>query len=300
MPVAGDWIKMRGNLWDDPRVAKLCDLCDCGEAQVVGGLYWLWATADQHTEDGHMPGLTLRQIDRKTGIKGFGAALCSVGWLADDPHGVVIVKFEEHNGTSAKRRCTDAQRKASVRSVSASDADILKISTGQKTPNLGAREREEIEEEKREDTFSENMVGAAAAAKTTSPKKGHRLPDDWQLPKPWGDWALTEYPAWTADIVRLEAAKFADHWHAKAGKDATKTDWEATWRNWCRSPICQEAHAIRTTFAQQAADIARTTVPSKPGRDPALVQIEEDAKKAAPIPDNIREKLAALKGGVTQ
>lgn len=148
--MAGDWIKMRGNLWDDPRIAKLCDLCDCGEAQVIGALYWLWSAADQHTEDGVMPGLTLRQIDRKTGVQGFGAALCEIGWLADDPQGVVIVKFEEHNGTSAKRRCTDAQRKASVRSMSASDADNTKTDSGHKTPNLGAREREE--KEKREET----------------------------------------------------------------------------------------------------------------------------------------------------
>lgn len=37
--MAGDWIKMRGNLWDDPRVAKLCDLTDQGEAAIVGALY---------------------------------------------------------------------------------------------------------------------------------------------------------------------------------------------------------------------------------------------------------------------
>ena len=100
--MAGDWIKMRGNLWDDPRVAALVDATDTSEAAVVGGLYWLWATADQHTEDGTMPGLTARQIDRKTGIPGFGQALVSIGWLADHPHGVRIVNFEEHNGASAK------------------------------------------------------------------------------------------------------------------------------------------------------------------------------------------------------
>ena len=38
------------------------------------------------------------------------------------------------------------------------------------------------------------------------------------------------------------------------------------------------------------------TVPSKPGRDPALIKIDEDAKKAAPIPENIREQLKALRG----
>jgi hypothetical protein len=108
--MAGDWIKMRGNLWDDPRVARICDRTDQVEAMVIGGLYWLWATADQHTEDGVMPGLTIRQIDRKTGIAGFGNALCAIGWLADHPEGVRIIKFEEHNGSSAKKRCQTAKR----------------------------------------------------------------------------------------------------------------------------------------------------------------------------------------------
>lgn len=89
--MAGDWIKMRGNLWDDPRVARLCDLTGQTEAAIVGGLYWLWATADQHTENGIMPGLTLRQIDRKTGVQGLGQALCDIGWLADHPEGVRII-----------------------------------------------------------------------------------------------------------------------------------------------------------------------------------------------------------------
>jgi len=38
------------------------------------------------------------------------------------------------------------------------------------------------------------------------------------------------------------------------------------------------------------------TVPSREGRDPALLKIEEDSKKAAPIPANILEKLNAWKG----
>lgn len=38
------------------------------------------------------------------------------------------------------------------------------------------------------------------------------------------------------------------------------------------------------------------TVPGREGRDPALLKIEEDNKRAAPIPANILEKLHALKG----
>lgn len=113
--MAGDWIKMRGNLWDDPRVAKVCDLTNQAEAAVIGGLYWLWATADQHSVDGYMPGLTLRQLDRKTGIEGFGAALLVVGWLSTDGEELCIPHFGEHNGSSAKKRAQTARRVATCK-----------------------------------------------------------------------------------------------------------------------------------------------------------------------------------------
>jgi hypothetical protein len=45
---------------------------------------------------------------------------------------------------------------------------------------------------------------------------------------------LDEFPAWTDATVRTEAARFADFWHSKPGKDGCKLDWLATWRNWCR------------------------------------------------------------------
>jgi len=145
--MAGDWIKMRGNLWDDPRVASLCDATDSTEAQIIGGLYWLWATADQHSEDGVMPGLTLRAIDRKTGIQGFGAALCGINWLADHPEGVRITRFKEHNGKSAKARATTAKRVATYR---AEGSDVtqppLQERNATVTPPL-AREREREREE---------------------------------------------------------------------------------------------------------------------------------------------------------
>ncbi len=117
--MAGDWIKMRDNLWDDPRVANLVDLTDSSEAAVIGSLYWLWSTADQHTEDGLMKGLTTRAIDRKTGVKGIGDALISIGWLADTPDGVKIVDFDRHNGSSAKKRCQTAKRVANHAAISA-------------------------------------------------------------------------------------------------------------------------------------------------------------------------------------
>jgi hypothetical protein len=108
--VAGEWIKVRTNLWDDPRIGQLCELTDQGEAAVIGGLYWLWATADEHSADGLLQGMTIRTIDRKTGVPGLGKALVTIGWLTEGEHGVTVARFDEHNGASAKQRAQTAKR----------------------------------------------------------------------------------------------------------------------------------------------------------------------------------------------
>lgn len=60
--------------------------------------------------------------------------------------------------------------------------------------------------------------------------RGARLPDDWPL---------TPERRATAEAERLDAertfAKFTDYWRAANGRTATKRDWDATWRNWCRN-----------------------------------------------------------------
>lgn len=134
--MAGDWIKMRSNLWDDPRVASICDACDCGEAAAIGALYWLWSAADQHSEDGMLPGMTGRQIDRKSGVPGFAQAVEAIGWLELSADGARIVRFDEHNGASAKRRASESRRKMSARDadkarvMSACDADTERNGCG--------------------------------------------------------------------------------------------------------------------------------------------------------------------------
>lgn len=100
----------------------------------------MWSSADQHSEDGLMPGLTLRSIDRKTQISGFGAALVSIDWIEDTEEGVLIVRFEEHNGKSAKRRCSEAVRKMSAR-----DADKIQTSADVSQQISAPREREREE-----------------------------------------------------------------------------------------------------------------------------------------------------------
>lgn len=52
----------------------------------------------------------------------------------------------------------------------------------------------------------------------------------------------------------------------------------------------------RQTFAQQAADIARTTVPGFQGRDPALVKLDQDRQMTKPPSLEVLAKMAALRG----
>ena len=121
--MSGDWIKMRNNLWDDPRVSRLCELTQQTEATVIGGLYWLWACADEHSEDGFMSGSSLSTVDRKSGIENFGKSLVEINWLAEESGGIRIIRFDEHNGVSAKRRSMEARRKGATRKVGAINAD---------------------------------------------------------------------------------------------------------------------------------------------------------------------------------
>lgn len=60
-------------------------------------------------------------------------------------------------------------------------------------------------------------------------RKGTRLHPEWELPDEWRFWAEDEHPG--VDVA-FQAKKFANHWWGKSGKDATKVDWFATWRNW--------------------------------------------------------------------
>ena len=80
-------------------------------------------------------------------------------------------------------------------------------------------------------------------------------------------------------------------------READKASWsldraitECVERGW--TGFKAEWVAPKQTFAQQAADIARSTVPAQhSGPDPVLVKIEADRQKAAPMPAHIRQQI---------
>ena len=254
--MAGDWIKMRSNLWDDPRVGRLCDLTGAGEAGVVGALYWLWATADQHTEDGTMPGMSSAHIDRKTGVKGIGAALVSVGWITEEDSGLSIARFEEHNGESAKRRSVDAKRKANVRK----DSDKTRTDDGQVADLL--RRISELEKEKEKEKIREELQ-TKTARKRASPAALVSLPDlvadgveeqhatDWLVARKSKGLPLTP-TAW-AD-VKAEAIK-ARLSPGEAIKAAAGNGWAGFKAAWMHEPARNAPY--QSAYELKAADAAK-------------------------------------------
>ncbi|WP_375704307.1 hypothetical protein [Bartonella sp. AD328YNZD] len=69
-------------------------------------------------------------------------------------------------------------------------------------------------------------------AKRSKANRGCRLPNDFE---PDYDFAIEA--GLPSERVKVEIAKFRDYWRSKAGANATKTDWQATWRNWVRKAV---------------------------------------------------------------
>lgn len=120
--MAGDWIKMRTDLFTHPKVVRIASALKADRLRTVGGLMSVWCLFDAHSTDGHLEGYDLVTVDELIGWQGFSAAMRTVGWLDENPEGLALPEFDKHNGQSAKRRAQDSDRKRAGR-LSASDAD---------------------------------------------------------------------------------------------------------------------------------------------------------------------------------
>lgn len=58
-----------------------------------------------------------------------------------------------------------------------------------------------------------------------------RLAEDWEPGRLSGR-AQAMVAAWPPGMIEREMAKFRNHWLAKGGREACKTDWQRTWVNW--------------------------------------------------------------------
>lgn len=69
---------------------------------------------------------------------------------------------------------------------------------------------------------------------TSGRGRATRLPRDWKPTAEQTRWAAREMGGIEPTRVDRIAESFRDYWVAKPGRDGTKLDWDATWRNWIR------------------------------------------------------------------
>jgi hypothetical protein len=113
--MAGDWIKMRCDLEDDPAVIGIAADTGIDEYGVVGRLHKVWSWANKHTRDGHAPSVTSSWLDQYIGVQGFANAMQKHGWLLVSERGLEIPKFDVHNGKPGKDRALALNRKRGQR-----------------------------------------------------------------------------------------------------------------------------------------------------------------------------------------
>lgn len=83
----------------------------------------------------------------------------------------------------------------------------------------------------REGREGREVVDASPRDSSAKPSRASRLPADWKPSPEDMRWAIDARPDIDANV---EVESFRDYWVGKPGKDGTKADWSATWRNWIR------------------------------------------------------------------
>lgn len=135
---------------------------------------------------------------------------------------------------------TTQKSEAGKRSAAARAAKREQIINGRSTSVKDSLQRNSNVESTNQSTSTLNQsTSSKDVTPLATPKKttGSRLPKDWQPTQEYWDAAVLICEELNLDLrpkLKQIAHKFKDHWLAKTGKDATKADWLATWRNWIR------------------------------------------------------------------
>lgn len=264
--MAGDWIKVQKDTPDKPEVLAIASRMGLDPDAVVGKLIRIWSWFDTHTIDGNALSVTFSFLDRLTGVTGFAEQVALVGWLEQNGQSLSLPNFGNHNGETAKKRGLGKNRTEKHRSNAESNA-----------PSVTKTSPEKRREEK-------------------SINKEYKATDVALLP----DWIPLE--TWAAFLEMRKKIKKPPTEHAiglliakldrfrQQGQDIQAILEKSITSSW------QDVFEIKDnkSFAQQAADIARVTVPGTTDPDPALLKIQQDREKAAPMPAHIRQQINSV------
>lgn len=235
-----DWVKLSARYYLDPVIAGLDD---AAEVMFTRALAY---AGDQETH-GWVPVAMLPALCRRRRYETCAEALVACGLWRPVRGGYQIARWQEWQSeleAIVARRSADRDRKRRERDrASAAQGDARHVTqTG--TEGTGSSQLNGMSRDMSGDTSSpyierreveENPPRPTGAAPPR--KRGVRLPDDFAVTPDMIAWAHQNVPHVNG---RAETERFTDYWRAKAGRDATKLDWTATWRNWMRRAAEQQ------------------------------------------------------------
>jgi len=218
--MAGDWIKIREDLNEDPAVLRMAIAMNERPEHIVGYCtkFWAWISRNVSPESrdncpaASVTGVPLLSLEVALNLPGFLTALLAVDWLEyDDGAGTAdgqpiihVPKLERHLSESAKKRALEAEKKRKQRAGKSPKA-------GDNCPKeTGTREEKRREEKSKE---------------KSKPKKTFQKPTVEQI---------REYCE--SKGFSFDPELFFDHYESngwKVGKASMK-DWMATARNWAK------------------------------------------------------------------
>jgi hypothetical protein len=147
--------------------------------------------------------------------------------------------------------------------------DLDVVSTGAReaesgTFRLAARENDTETDSK--PTPTDSVATLSPTPRTESVAVSAAMPRSTRVPRSNAPPEVVEAWAkrWGIDVHHPSWPKFLDHWRGKSGKDGTKVEWDATWRNWIRNePSFARANGIangsRSLFVQPPAAVGEST-----------------------------------------
>lgn len=166
---------------------------------------------------------------------------------------------------------------------------------GWETKKKGNAETVPDENPKAAPTPTPTPIKEKTEAKASSKKIGCRLPEDF---KPDREWSLAQ--GLPVDVLQRELDQFRDYWTAKSGKDATKLDWQATWRTWVRNTKARQGgingRVKPKTQGEALRDMARERLSNGSGSQTGRLDFGDGARQTESSVDDLRLALSANLG----
>lgn len=195
-----------------PEHPKTIELSDKAFRQLVEA----WCYCSRNLNDGY---LTKSQFFRFFSPKSRGE-LVAVGFIREQENQYVMHDYLEHQQSA--KQVADLRERRKAAGSKGGKAKANGLASAKQMP-------EQTPSKPLPDTDTDTDTDTTPPKGGVARKRASRIAEDFRVTPEMHLWAKAKAPGIDLGI---ETEKFINFWIAKSGKDATKLDWAATWRNW--------------------------------------------------------------------